>query len=108
MKKGRPAHTLSVLASADLRDELVALTLRETTSIGVRWSRWQRRVLDRAIEEVETPYGPVVIKVASDASGVLNAAPEFDSCRERSQAAGVPLKEVYAAAVQAWRQTTDC
>ena len=39
MKKGRPALVLAALATTAQRDAVIAAILRETTSIGVRYSR---------------------------------------------------------------------
>ena len=39
-----------------------------------------RTCLERAVETVETPYGPIRVKVARRDGRILNAAPEFDDC----------------------------
>ena len=46
---------------------------------------------------------PVTIKVARGRGQVLNVAPEFEDCRRIAGERGVALKEVYAAAIAAWR-----
>ena len=60
-------------------------------------------MLARRFEEVVTPWGKVRIKLGLDGEKVLNAAPEFDDCRALAEAAGVPLKQVLAAALGAWQ-----
>jgi uncharacterized protein (DUF111 family) len=35
---------------------------------------------------------------------VVNAQPEFDDCEARGKERGVPVKEVWAAALHAWRK----
>jgi pyridinium-3,5-bisthiocarboxylic acid mononucleotide nickel chelatase len=102
MKKGRPGLMLTALVPVDRRDAAIATILDETTTIGVRFDPVERRVLDRAIATVDTVYGPIAIKVARDGARIVNAAPEFEDCREAATRAGVPLKVVYAAAVAAW------
>jgi uncharacterized protein (DUF111 family) len=105
MKKGRPALLFGALASDAARDAVVQLLLRETTTIGVRFDRVERTVLARETVVVDTEYGPVAIKLARGADGaVWNAAPEHDACASVAATAGVPLKDVYAAAIAAWRQ----
>jgi uncharacterized protein (DUF111 family) len=80
------------------------MLLRETTTIGVRFDRVERTVLARETVTVETEYGAIVMKVARGADGkVWNAAPEHDACVAAAEKAGAPLKDVYAAAVAAWR-----
>ncbi len=62
----------------------------------------QRTVLDRAVVEVETPHGPVRIKVGQPGGRDLNAAPEYEDVRARAEAAGVPFKQVWAEALAAY------
>ncbi len=71
----------------------------------MRRVRVERTVLDRELVEVQTAYGPVRIKVGRLEGRTLNAAPEFDDCRRAAEQHGVPVKEVMAAAVAAYRGT---
>ncbi len=103
MKKGRPAITVSVLCAAYRREDLSALLLEESTTIGLRFYPVGRQVLARRIVEVETPYGLQRIKVALEGQRVVNAAPEFEVCKAAAKKFGVPLKEVSAAAITAFR-----
>ena len=50
---------------------------------------------------VKTPHGEVSVKLGRLDGRVVQAAPEFESCRKLAAQAGVPLKEIYAAAVKA-------
>ena len=102
MKKSRPALLLSALAPPAALEAVLAAVLAETTSIGVRFDRVARRVLERALVTVDTAYGPIPVKVASQGDRALNAAPEYEACRAAARAHQVPLKVVYAAAVAAW------
>jgi hypothetical protein len=102
MKKGRPALALSALAAEAERDAVIAAILRETTTIGVRFSPRERTVLARETVEVATKYGPIPIKVARDGAAVRNAAPEYEACIAAARHHGVPVKHVYAAAVAAY------
>jgi uncharacterized protein (TIGR00299 family) protein len=101
MKKGRPAITVGALGPQAMRERIVEALLRESTTIGVRWSEVARRVLPRRIVEVQTPWGAVPIKVAggSSAADALNAAPEYEACRRIAEQAKIPIKRVYAAAL---------
>ncbi len=64
MKKGRPGLMLVVLAPQDRAEDLAALVLEQTTSLGVRLARLERRILARRLITVETPWGPVGVKMA--------------------------------------------
>jgi uncharacterized protein (TIGR00299 family) protein len=102
MKKNRPGVLLSVLCAADAADRLAALLFRETTTLGVRSYAVRRRALERALENVETPWGAVAVKVARLNGAVLNAAPEYEDCARLARERGVPLKQVMAAAQAAF------
>src|SRR5690606_13268320 len=102
MKKSRPALVLQALAPAAALDAVVRAILTETTSIGVRFDRVARRVLAREHVTVETPYGPIPVKLARLGERVVNAAPEYEACRAAARRHGAPLKDVLAAAHAAW------
>ena len=76
--------------------------LTETPTLGVRAWPVFRTVLDRAHVAVETPHGPVRIKVGSLDGETLNAAPEYEDVRARAEATGVPFKQVWAEALAAY------
>lgn len=103
MKKSRPGHVLTVLAPPAKHDALVALVLRETPTLGVRFFDAQRVALERRFDVVKTPWGEVKVKVGLHGGQVLNATPEFEDCRAIARGANVPLKDVIAAALAAWR-----
>ena len=101
MKKSRPALTVAALCPPVARDAVAAALLRESTTIGVRFSTRERHVLPRRLVEVDTPWGKVPVKVAGDGDAA-NAAPEYEACRTLATAAGVPVKRVYLAALAAF------
>jgi hypothetical protein len=107
MKKGRPGTLVTVLGRPDDRERLSGILFTQTTTIGVRFQEMMRECLDRAIETVETPLGPVRFKVASRGGRVLNAAPEFDDCARIAAERSLPIKDVQAVAMRAWLQTRD-
>src|SRR5437660_10132595 len=101
MKKSRPATMLRVLAAPPDRDRLAAIVFAETSTIGLRYTTWSRMVLPREERSVETPYGPVRVKVAHAPDGTITVAPEIDDCRRIAGERGVALKLIYQAAVAA-------
>jgi len=48
--------------------------------------RWQ--------ETVDTPYGPLTVKVM-EYGGKRRLLPEYEACRQMAEAQGLPLLEVY-------------
>jgi pyridinium-3,5-bisthiocarboxylic acid mononucleotide nickel chelatase len=101
MKRSRPATMLRVLAPPAERDRLAAIVFAETSTIGLRWTTWQRMVLPREERTVETPWGAVRVKIARGPDGTPNVAPEFEDCRRLATEKGVALKLVHQAALAA-------
>jgi len=101
MKKNRPATLLRLLCRPHDADILMAILFAETTTLGVRQESVTRHCLARAIHTVETPYGPVRVKVATWGDGWVKSAPEYEDCRRLAESSGVPLREVYGAAEMA-------
>ena len=104
MKKNRPGLAISILCEPDKSDALSELLFEQTTTIGVRIHEARRKVLDRVILTVETPFGPVKVKVARREGKVVNMAPEFDDCQRLATEKSVPLKQVMMAAEAAYFQ----
>lgn len=104
MKRGRPAVLLTVLCETPYREAISTVLFRETTTLGVRYQCKQREILDRVWVSVDTLYGAVRIKVAQSA-GISNYAAEFEDCQKLADAAGVPVKEVYGAAMAVYWET---
>ncbi len=98
MKKSRPGTILHVLAHPTSVDELLAIIFTESTTIGARTYEVTKRMLQRETQTVETPFGPVRVKVARLGNRVVNVAPEYEDCRELARRHGLPLKEVYTLA----------
>ncbi len=108
MKKNRPGVVLSALCRPEDADRLRQVFFSETTTLGVRAHRVARHCLARTVEQVETQFGPIRIKVGHWGDGTSKAAPEYEDCRAAAQAHGVPLREVYQAALARWlRSNTD-
>ena len=103
MKKGRPGMLVTALCHPARREALEEVFFTETTTLGVRRQEWDRTALERDRVVIETLYGPVAIKVGRRGGRVYNAQPEFEDCRRAAAARGVPVKEVWAAAVAAYR-----
>ncbi|HIQ05104.1 MAG TPA: nickel pincer cofactor biosynthesis protein LarC [Anaerolineae bacterium] len=101
MKKGRPGILVSILTQPTEVDRLVALLLRDTTTLGVRLQEVKRHCLPRRQTTVQTPYGPVQVKWGEWSSGQWKAAPEHEDCLRLAKAAGVSVREVYQAALAA-------
>jgi len=101
MKKGRSGIQLEVLCSRYMLDALADHLLEHTTTLGVRWTPVERRSLPRQSATVATPFGEISLKIATLPSGRRRAMPEFDDCRAAAEKSGVPILDVYRAALLA-------
>jgi uncharacterized protein (TIGR00299 family) protein len=101
MKKGRPALTLSALATLDRAEAIAHVILRETTSLGVRRFDVARGERPRRIVQVETAFGPIPVKIAEGPFGPPQYKPEFDACAAAARSHSVPVREVLRAATVA-------
>ena len=105
MKKGRPAHIVSVLTSAAGAEVLRTALFRESSTIGVRTTSVAKQALDRAWVDVDVGGASVRVKVARLDGEVVNAVPEWEDVVAAARALGRPAKAVLAAAVAAAHTT---
>lgn len=101
MKKGRPAQTLTVLASPPKRDALRRLIFELTTTSGVRETTVSRIALDRFWVPVSVAGGQVRVKVAHHGGEIVQATPEFDEAAAVATTHNIPVRRVLQEAIAA-------
>jgi uncharacterized protein (TIGR00299 family) protein len=101
MKKGRPGHTLHVLARPDDEDRLTEIVLTHTSTLGVRRTVVARSVLDRGWVPVEVLGRALRVKVGARDGRILHATPEYEDAAEVAGAAGMPVAQVLTLAAAA-------
>ncbi|MBK8645825.1 MAG: nickel pincer cofactor biosynthesis protein LarC [Gemmatimonadetes bacterium] len=101
MKKGRAGQRLEVLAGEGDAPRLEDLLFLHTSTLGVRRSMVERRVLPRATRVVEVLGHTVRIKVATLPNGTQRSKPEFDDVRAVADATGRALGDVSSLALTA-------
>jgi len=77
MKKGRTGVLFTCMCKNDLRDKMISLLFKHTTTLGIRENISRRYTLNRKSEEVQTKYGSVRIKTAHG-YGVTKSKPEYE------------------------------
>lgn len=92
MKKNRPGLLLTCLCRPEQRGEMVRLLLRHTSTLGIRETVCRRYVLRRETGTVETPFGPVRVKVA-EGYGVTRRKAEYDDLARIAAEHGLTLDE---------------
>ncbi|NEQ06659.1 MAG: nickel pincer cofactor biosynthesis protein LarC [Moorea sp. SIO4E2] len=106
MKKSRPGILLSVICHPQDLDACQAVLFRETTTLGVRRLTQQRAILPREIQQVQTKYGQISVKVAwSDRSPhktIMNVHPEYQDCAKLAKENNCSWLEVHHLALSTW------
>jgi len=100
MKKNRPANKLTVLVEQQNLQKIHECILIETTTMGVRVYKADRKKLSRQMSEVETEYGKVRVKLGKIGERVIKVLPEYDDCKRLSIEKGVPFLKVQQAALK--------
>jgi len=108
MKKGRPGVIFTALCPPASFQGIALALFRHSTTLGLRVREEARLVARREVCTVSTEYGEVLVKWGAfrpshGKETIFNVAPEFESCYRISKEKGLPLKEVYAAALAAAR-----
>jgi len=101
MKKNRPGVLISILCRPMDAQVLEQILFSETSTIGIRRHFIERHALARSFSKVETPYGQVAVKIVQVAEGITRASPEYEDCRRLSTSSGIPLWDIYRAALAA-------
>lgn len=95
MKKGRQGTLLTLIAPREKINLLQRLIFEETTTIGIRSYKVERKKLERSARTLKTSFGDTIVKIV-----VLDKkekiVPEFEECKRISVEFKIPLKEVYA------------
>jgi uncharacterized protein (TIGR00299 family) protein len=94
MKKGRPGITLTALCHDNKKDALIDIILSETTSIGVRFYRAERKVLSREVKPMKTGYGTVNVKISRLKNDTSRTSVEYEDCKKIAKKFDIPLLEV--------------
>ena len=95
MKKNRPGILLRVICHDEKRPRVVDTILEESTTLGVRFYEAERLKVHRRLEEVDTMFGKVGVKIFQDSDNVMNVSPEYEDCKRIARERKVPLRKIY-------------
>jgi pyridinium-3,5-bisthiocarboxylic acid mononucleotide nickel chelatase len=103
MKKSRPGILLTVICHPKNLLKCEEILFRETTTLGIRRSTQERAILQREIQQVETQYGVVRVKVAWMGKEVrANVQPEYEDCAELARKHNIPWREIQQMVLHNW------
>ncbi|MFC2947836.1 nickel insertion protein [Virgibacillus sediminis] len=95
MKKNRPGVLLQLLCSSSDLEKMKEILLKETTTLGIRYYPLTVHRMERSFVEVETDWGPVMVKLGINHGEIFQRSPEFEDCKAIAVREGIPLKKVY-------------
>jgi uncharacterized protein (TIGR00299 family) protein len=98
MTKGRPAHTLSVLAPAGSLPAVRAVVFRETTTLGLRETDVSKHELTRSFTSVDVAGQPVRLKHGWYDGQLVTSTPEWEDVARAAEVLGWPAQQVLDAA----------
>jgi uncharacterized protein (TIGR00299 family) protein len=96
MKKNRPATHVAVIARPEDARRLADQMLRESTTLGVRFSDVQRIKAQRRREQIPTTLGAAWVKLKIVSGELVDVAAEYDDARALAARHGMPLRVVMA------------
>ncbi|MFO7738149.1 MAG: nickel pincer cofactor biosynthesis protein LarC [Desulfatiglandaceae bacterium] len=95
MKKNRPGVQIQVMGRPNQTDTLMDILFRECSTLGIRFRYSQRKVLQRSIVRVDSPWGKMSVKKVLDKEGSSAYVPEYEVCRHLALKNKTPLKEIF-------------
>jgi len=93
MKKSRPGVVVTALCEAGMVDGLRRVCFEESTTIGVRWTTYQRERLPREMITLATSLGSLSYKVSRLDGRIVTVTPEFDEVRRIAREKGLAVRE---------------
>ena len=94
-KKNRPAYTLTVICKESEREKLENLIFSETTTIGIRRVEMERTILQREIQNKDTPVVTAIVKACTLPDGNIRYYPEYENVAELAERNQLSFRETY-------------
>jgi pyridinium-3,5-bisthiocarboxylic acid mononucleotide nickel chelatase len=95
MKKNRPAVKLSIICTEDDLENIIEIILKETSTFGVRFNKYNRKILSRKIKIINTIYGKVKVKLGYYDGKLIKVTPEYEDCKLIAKTLNLSLNKVY-------------
>lgn len=95
MKKNRPGVKLTVLCPLNIKEKIVELLLKETSTFGIRYNVMNRAILARESIALNTKYGEICCKAGKYDGKIVKLIPEYEDCKRAAQQFDATFLEVY-------------
>lgn len=95
MKKSRPAIVVEVLCYEKEFEKIKEVVFKESTTLGIRYKKMERVVLEREIIKIKTEFGELSLKIGKWKGNPVQASFEYEELKRVSEEKGIPLKEIF-------------
>jgi uncharacterized protein (DUF111 family) len=94
MKKSRPGIKLTAIVREHDVDKMADILFNETTTIGIRIYRADRKILEREVKRIKTRYGFVRVKVSRLNGKIVTTTPEYEDIKAIAEKTNTPIKNI--------------
>jgi pyridinium-3,5-bisthiocarboxylic acid mononucleotide nickel chelatase len=94
MKRSRPGTVLTALCPRATLNDVARVLFEESSTIGVRWTEWQRATLPRETVTLATTHGAIPFKVSRLDGRVVTVTPEFAVVARIARDKALPVRDV--------------
>lgn len=96
MKKNRPGIQLTVLCETEKKDFFSQMLLKESSTLGIRYTIFNRDILERKIVILNTRYGRMHFKLGYADGKLTKYTPEYEDCRIIALNYNLSIQQVYS------------
>ena len=105
MKKSRPSTQLTLICKLHDKIYFEQLILQETSSLGVRSTSVNRKILNRAFKILSTQHGTVSIKFGLQNGKIMKMKPEYEDLKKMAKTTNQPFQVIHNEVLQQLYQT---
>ena len=95
MKKNRPATKLCILCKEEDLNKFVDLIILQTSTFGIRYTKYNRVTLNRKFTEIDTKYGKITVKLGYYNGKLIRVTPEYEDCKNIAKNKNIPLNSLH-------------
>ena len=93
-KKNRPATKLCILCKEEDLNKFVDLIILQTSTFGIRYTKYNRVTLNRKFTEIDTKYGKITVKLGYYNGKLIRVTPEYEDCKNIAKNKNIPLNSL--------------
>ena len=94
MKKNRPATKLCILCKEEDLNKFIDLIILQTSTFGVRYTKYNRVTLNRKFIEIDTKYGKIKVTLGYYNGKLIRVTPEYEDCKNIAKNKNIPLNSL--------------